>query len=111
MADGGRGAAVVKPRPGPRTRYRAPSDAAYRAWFDAMLPLARSLHRNGCDADTIAEELGLEPDDASALWAKCDDPDADDVIGYAEPEPEGDDGHGDYGYPDDWAYRANPREV
>ena len=90
---------------------RAPSDAAYRTWFRAMLPMARSLHRNGCDADHIAEELGIDLDDAAALVAACEDAeeDADDVIGYAEPE--GDDGHGDYGYPDDWALRANPRET
>jgi len=96
---------------------RAPSGDAYRAWFASMLPSARRMHRNGCDADWIAEELGIDLDDAAALVDACDDDDdedddADDVIGYAEPaEPEGDDGHGDYGYPDDWAFRANPRET
>jgi len=107
---------VVTPRPGPRTRYRAPTGEAYHKWFCGKLPRARELHRQGCDVDTIAEELGLEPDDASALWAECeseasDDDESPEVTGYAEPpEPEGDDGYDDFGYPDDWAYRVEPRE-
>lgn len=86
-----------------------------------MLPLVRRMHRDGHDVDTIAEELDMDPTTAASLWAACErdcsDDDDPEVIGYAEPEPDPepeqvDDPRGrDYGWPDDWAFRVNPRET